>query len=465
MNFVVLGIRNAFRNLIRTSSIVVILGLSIGLSLTMLLARQAVDKKISSVKDSIGNTITIAPAGFSNFSQVNNALSVTQLAKVKSLPHITGVVETLTDRLTTIGSSSPFGFRSSSGQTNLTSPVKLNTNGGGGRDFRLFVSGGGSLPSNFSPPVTIIGTTSPSLLNGVSGNTATLVKGNYLNGETDNNDAMVSTSMASKNNLKVGSTFSAYSQTLRVVGIYNSGTEGGNDAIIVSLPTEERLSNQSGEVTSAVATVDSLDNLNSATNAIKSTLGSAADVTSSIQQANQAISPLNNVKNIAMISLIGAIIAGSIIIFLVMVMIVRERRKEIGVLKAIGGSNLRVMLQFMVEAVTLTILGALIGVVVGILAGNPVTNTLVSSSSNSSTQSGFSRTGSGGGPVFNRPRGGFLSRNINGLHNVLTNIHANIGWSILLYGLAAAVVIALIGSSLASILISRVRPAEVMRTE
>ena len=62
MGFITRGAKNAFRNNIRTLSIVVILALSIGLALTMLLARQAVQAKIDSVKSSIGNTITVSPA-------------------------------------------------------------------------------------------------------------------------------------------------------------------------------------------------------------------------------------------------------------------------------------------------------------------------------------------------------------------------------------------------------------------
>ena len=37
------------------------------------------------------------------------------------------------------------------------------------------------------------------------------------------------------------------------------------------------------------------------------------------------------------------VVAGAIIIFLTMMMIVRERRREIGVLKAIGASNVNVV--------------------------------------------------------------------------------------------------------------------------
>src|SRR5476651_1078772 len=114
MNVLTRGVRNAFRNQIRTFSIVVILGLSIGLSLAMLVAHQAVGQKISDVKSSVGNTITIAPAGFSGFSQVNNSLTTAQMDKVKTLSHVATLTETLTDRLTTIGSTQPsFGGQQS----------------------------------------------------------------------------------------------------------------------------------------------------------------------------------------------------------------------------------------------------------------------------------------------------------------------------------------------------------------
>src|ERR1700761_6824627 len=98
MNPVSRGIRNAFRNTVRTGSIVLILGLSIGLSLTMLVAQKAVDNKIKSVKSSIGNTITISPAGFNPGSSANNALTTTELDKVKAISHVASVTETLSDR-------------------------------------------------------------------------------------------------------------------------------------------------------------------------------------------------------------------------------------------------------------------------------------------------------------------------------------------------------------------------------
>lgn len=470
MNVVTRGIRNAFRNSIRTFSIVVIIGLAIGLSLAMLIARQAVSSKIASVNSSVGNTVTITPAGFSSFSSVNNALTTTELSKVSTLPHITGLDETLTDRLTTIGSTTPSfgGNSSSSNPTSLSSPItiKLNQTGGGPG---VFISGGGSsgLPSNFSPPITIIGTNNPSSVNGSA---ITLTSGTLISGSTNNNQAMVSSSMASKNNLKVGSTFTAYSKNLTVTGIYSDTNNALSNDVIVSLPTEQALSGETSDITSAIATVDSLTNLSSATSEIKNALGSSADVTSSVQQAQNTTAPLDNIKSITLYSLIGALVAGAVIIFLIMIMIVRERRREIGVLKAIGASNLKVMWQFMSEAITLTLLGAVIGIIIGAAAANPITKTLVNNSSSSTTTSASVRGGSfrafngGGGGNFSlgpqSTRGAFR-----GVRNSFSNIHAIVGWSIIIYGILSALIIAIIGSTAASLLIARIRPAEVIRTE
>ncbi len=463
MNFLTRGIRNIFRNLTRSIAIILILGLSIGLSLVMIVARNTVQTQINKTLGSIGNTITIQPAGFSNFSQVNNALTTTELAKLNNQSHILGIDEILTDHLINKNSSSSIvnRFSSSNGNntTNLVSPLKIRRNpnsqfGGNG----LFVSGGGSFNfANFSPPIQIIGSSDPSNLNTLSGSSFTLSSGSLISGYTNNDQALVGSGLASNNGLKVGSTFEAYGSKLTVSGIYTSSTARANNAIIVSLPTLQALTNQPGDVTSAVVTIDSLANVNVVTNEINSTLGSSnVDLTSSSQQADQTIQPLNAVKNISLYSLIGGLVASAIVIFMATLMIIRERKKEIGILKAIGFSNVRIMLQFIVESLSLTILGIIIALILGILAANPITSTLITSSNSSSSISGHA----GGG--FKR-FGSFESFNL--AKRSFRNIHAEIGYSVLILGVAIAIGIALITSILGSYLISKIRPADVIRSE
>ena len=56
------GVKNAFRNTIRSISITAILALTIALALVMLLSLKAVQARIDDVKSNVGNTITVTPA-------------------------------------------------------------------------------------------------------------------------------------------------------------------------------------------------------------------------------------------------------------------------------------------------------------------------------------------------------------------------------------------------------------------
>ncbi len=477
MNPVARGIRNAFRNGVRTGAIVVILGLSIGLALTMLIAQKAVDNKIASVKSSIGNTISISPAGFNPGSQTNNALTTTELDKLKTISNVTAVTSTLTDRQSTTGSSTMsfgrMGGESDTSEqttTSLSSPVTIDANG------PRFQSGGNSSSSSsdstaaatttFSLPVSFLGTTDPTH---VDGNAITIKSGETISGTGDTNDALISEAMATKNSLKVGDTFTAYNATLTVKGIFTTSTDnrGAENTVVLSLTALQRLSGQTGVVTSATVTVNSLDNLSAATTAVKSAIGSSADVTSAQEQADSTVEPLNSVKKVSTFSLIGAIVAGAVIILLVMVMVVRERKKEIGVAKAIGGSNPRIIGEFMVEALTLAIMGAVIGLIIGIIGGQPVTKQLVSSSTSSSTSTTTMQ--SPGGTTGTRPAGGpggfggGFRRN--STVQSFSNIKAQVGPSILLQGFGAAVLIAVLGSALAAGMIAKVRPSTIMRAD
>ena len=381
-------------------------------------------------------------------SDANNALTTSDLDKVKKLDHVFSVAENLSGRLTTEGATAmvgPGGQSDSNATTSLKSAVNLNSvNKKDGDGPKIMINGSSTLPSNFSLPVSVLGTTDPTRPNNRD---VTIKSGKAIDGSKDANQAMISTAMATKNNLKVGSTFTAYGETLTVAAIFDSGTQAGNDVVVVSLATLQRLSNQSGVISSAIATVDSADNLSSVTSAVTAALGSDADVQSAQEEAENTIKPLKNIQTISMYSLIGAVVAGSVIILLTMIMIVRERRREIGVVKAIGASNISIMAQFMIEAITLTALGSVIGIAAGMLAGSPITKLLVDNSTSSSG-------GMQGGPGAFRAIG-------RGVGNITTNV----GWDIILYGLGAAILIAVIGSSIASFFIAKVRPAEVMRAE
>ena len=303
-------------------------------------------------------------------------------------------------------------------------------------------------PVSGSQQVYFTGSTQPADPVNVGASTLRIVSGPAISGTTSADVAMVSTAMARKNGLKVGSTFTAYGKTFTVAAIFESDNQSADNTVVTSLPVLQRLTGDTGQVQTAVVTVASLTDLAATTSAIERTLGPEASVVSYTADAEKAAGALDGVKSIAVYSLSGAIVAALVILFLVMVMIVRERKRAIGILQAIGASNGRIMAQFTTEAVTFTLLGLAVGAVVGIIAASPVTSALVSNSGASSD------TGARG--VFGAASP-YLSH--------LTNIDAQVGWGMILYGLAAAVVVAILASAAAAWMIGRIRPAQVLRSE
>jgi putative ABC transport system permease protein len=350
------GVRNAFRSPLRTVAIVLILCLSVGLSFVMLVGHTTVDDKIGATLASLGTAIDITPVGYATGSSNDRHLTTGELEGVARVPHVVSLAEALPD-----------GLRS--GHTAADTSL---------------------LPASPGEPVGFVGTNAPTQAATIGASSLRILAGRALRGSGDGDEAMVSATMARRNHLTVGSRFRAYGTVLSVKAIFQSDTANGADTVILPLATEQRLSHRAAQVLTAVATVDSLANLTAASAAIMMALGPGADVTSDLAQAGQALAPLRSVRSLSLYSLFGAVGTAAVIIFLLMVMTVRERKREVGTMKAIGGSNASIVYQFMAEAFTLATLGGAAGVIAGSLTASSITASLVAGSSKQPLSGGTS---------------------------------------------------------------------------
>ncbi len=173
---------------------------------------------------------------------------------------------------------------------------------------------------------------------------------------------------------------------MQVVGVMQqkgaSGSTSDDDQIFVPLTTLETripfLRNAQGltNVQQITVQVSGHGNLNQAKQDITSLLLARHNGTEdfTVQTQNDLLSTANQVSRTLTI-LLGAIagislVVGGIGIMNIMLVSVTERTREIGIRKALGARRQDILLQFVVEALIVTILGGAIGVAGGVLAAH-----------------------------------------------------------------------------------------------
>lgn len=124
-----------------------------------------------------------------------------------------------------------------------------------------------------------------------------------------------------------------------------------------------------------------------------------------------SLTPLNTLSTMAGWFLLVILIIGAIILVVLNIFNVRERKYEVGVLTAMGMKKWKVATQFMCEILVVTMIAVVIGAVVGAVNSVPVTNALLAgqiesqNSQQMQMDENFGRPGNFGGGMPGMPGG------------------------------------------------------------
>lgn len=325
-------------------------------------------------------------------------------------------------------------------------PQMPNMGGMGGRDFMGKFGAQGDF--------TVIGYSSDSAMKEFADGTYSITEGSVFSENTAEKECIISEELATYNNLSVDSEITLLNPnneeetvTFTVVGIYTGTAEnaggmmsGFNTAsdpantIMTGYKALKGICDASAE--NAEEVTDEKSGLSSST-AISATLEytyvfpdvdtyesfeaqarelgledeytiSSNDITS----FEQSLTPLENLSKTAAYFLAVVFGIGGIILVVLNIFNIRERKYEIGVLTAIGMKKGKVALQFVTELFVVTLAAIIIGAGIGAVTSVPVTNALLKAQINGNIESandieeGFGRENNAGfGGMMGAPGG------------------------------------------------------------
>ena len=306
-----------------------------------------------------------------------------------------------------------------------------------------FPGGMGGMNFGASGDFSIIGYSSDSSMTAFINGNASIVDGTMFDEGTSELVCVISEELAMYNSLSVGDTITitnpsldSETYTLTISGIYTSNEN--NDFSMSMFGASQDPANRIYMSANALQSVLDLSKENSTTTTddygretetkVEGTLSatySFADVesyekfeeevralgldesytvsSSDISAFESSLAPLNTLSTMAGWFLLVILIIGGIILVVLNIFNVRERKYEVGVLTAMGMKKWKVAAQFMCEILVVTMLAVIIGAGIGAVSAVPVTNALLEgqaqsqSNQQSQMEQNFGRPGDFGG--------------------------------------------------------------------
>ncbi|MCT0485211.1 ABC transporter permease [Weissella paramesenteroides] len=433
--------------------------------------------------NSVGSTVTLSQnrekmmqkmqkqmsSATSSSNQKPTFTQATTVTKVKKIAALSNVASYNISTSTSVNAS---GFNA------VSTTSSSNQNGMGGQIF-------GNSSSSGNIQVNGVSTTTGS--SSFSDNTAKIISGRGIKTSDENkNNVVIESELATANNLKVGdsikvadSSDSSKKTSVKIVGIYKAKTttngfsrQDPSNTIYASYTLSNQLAGTEGKVSNVTYTMSDPSKTQAFTKAAKKILNdSDMTLTSDAAAYKAAAKQMKGVASFASKIVWVVAIAGVLILGLIILLITRERRREIGILVSLGETKMKVVAQLFTELLIVLAVALGIATAAGTAVSGPISNSLVQQQQ-SSQQSAMSQGAPGGGMNKSGGQGQGNRAPMNGggmrmagTTGKMTNINTVLTPGAIAELGGMAILIALLSVSGAGITILRMKPKKILQAD
>ncbi|MDP4525548.1 ABC transporter permease [Bacillus halotolerans] len=331
--------------------------------------------------------------------------------------------------------------------------------------------------------LSIEGVISTSLLEEFSDGDSKITDGRAITkSDVGKNVTVINETLAEENDVIVGDSITIESATdedttvkLKIVGIYKTTSSGDDQAQNFSfLNPYNKLytpytataalkgDDYKNTIDSAVYDMDDAEHIDAFVKAAKKTSIDFDTFTlnTNDQLYQQMVGPIENVASFSKNVVYLVSVAGAVILGLIVMMSIRERKYEMGVLMAIGEKRWKLIGQFLTEILIVAVVAIGIASVTGNLVANQLGNQLLSqqiSSSTDSTQTASGQMPGGGGGM-----GHGMFRQSSSNADVIDSLNVAVSMNDMLVLGGIGMLIAVIATLLPSISVLRLHPKTIL---
>ena len=186
--------------------------------------------------------------------------------------------------------------------------------------------------------------------------------------EDNASEAILGEIYAEDNNYSVGDKIKIDGEEFEVVGIYETGDQNMAGGVFTSISKVGELMDDEDSISNIYVKVNKGEDPQTVADRIDEKYGDNITTVTSVMEMTQMADMLNMLQASTWAISLLAIVVGGLGIINTMLMSVFERTREIGVLKAVGWSNRKILTMIVGESLVITIVSAIIGSLIGFLA-------------------------------------------------------------------------------------------------